>query len=244
MYGKHLTVRSCRTILLLIPICTGCTSVSRHDSMPSISFAIPDRIADSPMTAVQTPCCAHPPQSVVPARACHCQPTQHSTRFPIENAVAPAVTASHTSPQRSNVSETAGKVVPTAAQLQIPPVITGTARPDGLRAVPPCGENAFVSTSMLTQQIDALTKRMLSMETALRQSNESIASLNTALTKANQDVSELTSSVEFWRGEVKRLEASMKLQHESDIESLTKISQMLDVLNEETDRGDLKEEEK
>lgn len=54
-----------------------------------------------------------------------------------------------------------------------------------------------------------------------------MAALKKELMHANQEVRRLRASVAGWQGEVQRLEATMKAQHELDIASLTRISDLL-----------------
>lgn len=70
------------------------------------------------------------------------------------------------------------------------------------------------------------------MESDLENSNKSIAILHKALVKSSAEVKRLNASVAHWKNEVKRLEVSMQAQHEADIESLNRISEMLGSLAE------------
>lgn len=79
-------------------------------------------------------------------------------------------------------------------------------------------------------QIAKLVERVEKMETELTSSNQSIKELTTSLASARGEITQMKQNVEFWQSEVVRLERSMKAQHLSDINSLNKISKVLETL--------------
>ena len=102
-----------------------------------------------------------------------------------------------------------------------------------LTAVPSCegcATEPCLPPAIQLQQFEALMERVANMEARLHRSNESIAALQRALIRANTEVARLTANVKHWQSEVQRLEVSMQSQHESDIASLTRISEMLGTL--------------
>lgn len=161
----------------------------------------------------------------------------------------PQPTLSRIPPPSAPVAKTPVPAIPVASELVVPPVTVAaapvipqaqatTAR---LPSLPcdPCVQKPAVPAKppqIHTDQIAALVKRVASMEAELQSSNQSIVTLHKALMQANAEVKRLNASVTRWQSEVKRLEVAMQTQHESDIDSLNRISEMLGVLAEtETD---------
>lgn len=95
-----------------------------------------------------------------------------------------------------------------------------------------CGD-VFPSKQINSDQIDKLVKRVEKMEAELTNSRSSIFDLSRSLASARGEITQLKKDVGFWQSEVLRLERSMQAQHRSDIESLNRISQVLENLLQE-----------
>lgn len=92
-----------------------------------------------------------------------------------------------------------------------------------------CGDN-IATKDERSEQIDNLVKRVEKMESELTSSRMSMADLSRSLIAARTEITQLKKDVGFWQSEVLRLERSMQAQHQSDIESLNRISQVLENL--------------
>lgn len=95
-----------------------------------------------------------------------------------------------------------------------------------------CGDEN-VTTDQRTDQIESLVKRVEKMEAELSSSRTSITDLSRSLAAARTEITQLKKDVGFWQSEVLRLERSMQAQHRSDIESLNRVSQILENLLQE-----------
>lgn len=106
-------------------------------------------------------------------------------------------------------------------------------------ATNPCDCDPCKETTVHTDQIAALFKRVNDMEAALKRSHQSMSTMEKNLNAANSDIVRLKRDVQYWQQEFGRLEASVQKQHESDIAALNRVSEMLGLLIEDaTDSND------
>jgi hypothetical protein len=223
-------------LLLLLPLCMGCAA------MPGNFFPV-SRLHFAPVNEQQCDVCrarAQQPSADSEGQRFvqndNLPPVLHETAAPAADRADLEVTAvAWEAASNDQVVQTAAQVAPAPLMFFPPaPVIPHVTGPISvLQPVPECGP-CVESTpkpcpppAAHTQQIDALMKRVNRMETALQQSNASILRLQESLTLANREVKRLKAEVQRWQGEVQRLESAMLEQHETDIHSLTRITEML-----------------
>lgn len=236
LYTKSIDVRWF-LLLLLIPLNAGCATapmgrlVLTKTQCSECSAEFPQK---SPRGQCQQAMCQTHLPPVAASEALHASaplqvapdipvdvwtPTEHAVRS-VSPQVVPEITTQPDSP-------------PAIPPVAIPPVARTT---DVLQPVPDCNICGNIKNdpcpppTISPQQLSALMQRMTTMERMLKESRNSIVVLHTTLRRANEKVKRLTDDVRHWQGEVRRLEVSIKTQHESDIKSLSDVSEILGAL--------------
>lgn len=93
-----------------------------------------------------------------------------------------------------------------------------------------CGTECHRLSGTNADLIDSLTKRVERLEDDLEESRRTVAGLSNALISGDQDRKRLERHIGHWEAEVERLEKTIWRQQESDIASLTAISDTLQSL--------------
>lgn len=207
--------------------------VAAESALTVVNYEQPVQPLKSTPTVVETPAAPTEEPGVV-LLSSHSAPVPPPTSAPrrVPRRLASHIQSPTRQPQTNPVSVASASelVSPPTMEVIVPPVPQQTVS----LAIPPCGpceeKPAPPPPQIHTDQIAELMKRVTSMEQELQSSNQSIATLHKALMKANAEVKRLNASVAHWQSEVKRLEIAMQTQHETDIESLNRISEMLGVL--------------
>ncbi len=80
-----------------------------------------------------------------------------------------------------------------------------------------------------------LKERLDALEAELEKSRTEISGANKALEAANQEIARLNEEIAKWKDHVQAIDSEIRLQHESDLQSLDQLSAALEMLIERAD---------
>jgi hypothetical protein len=96
------------------------------------------------------------------------------------------------------------------------------------QSMPMTASAAANCEAQLQQAKAELDAKLNALEDRVENERQAKNSLYNSLETVNGEVARLSRELEFWRDEVRRIEHTTAMQHQSDMESLSSISRMID----------------
>ncbi|MEZ6123449.1 MAG: hypothetical protein R3C49_09775 [Planctomycetaceae bacterium] len=206
---------------------------------PSVAAAPQQSSAVATVQPVAVQTVAH--QAVVAAQPTAQEPSASGQRLQpvVQTAVYEAPVDQAPNAASKNITLTAAQSTPSLKCVPVEhpaPVVVQETITVAQPTVPSkcsCGCEPGAAATISPELFAGLVQRVENMETELGQSRRSVTLLQRTLAQANEQTQSLKENLGQWQDQVRKLEKTMQDQHEADIVSLNRISQILGTLMDE-----------